>query len=101
MDEFIRLFNRGQYFEAHEVLEAVWLKETGASRNFYQGLIQLAAMFVHLQKGNPTGGAEALYEKAKKHLTPYGPEYGGFRIPELLSEAARSLREGTTGMQLG
>ncbi len=48
---FLDLFNHGKFFEAHEVLEAVWL---GVRRepvaDFYKGLIQLAGAFVHVQK---------------------------------------------------
>ncbi len=47
---FFHCFNAGDYYEAHDVLEHLWLQCTGADRSFYQGLIQLAGAFVHLQK---------------------------------------------------
>ena len=45
-------FNRGDYYEAHDVLESLWLEQgrKAESAAFYQGLIQLAGGFVHLRK---------------------------------------------------
>src|SRR5262245_25779813 len=35
----VLLFNHQLFFEVHEILEAQWVKETGAERRFLQGLI--------------------------------------------------------------
>ena len=44
-------FNRQLFYEAHDVLEDLWLPDRhGVNGNFYKGLIQLAGAFVHLQK---------------------------------------------------
>ncbi len=48
---YFACFNRRQYYEAHDVLEALWLKDRhGADGDFFKGLIQLAGAFVHLQR---------------------------------------------------
>ena len=48
---FFRLWNQRRYYEAHDVLEQLWLKEKNSeTRRFFQGLIQAAGAFVHLQK---------------------------------------------------
>src|SRR5262245_52833141 len=45
---YIECFNRQLYFEAHEVLEQLWLPQrSGPDGDFYKGLIQLAGAFVH------------------------------------------------------
>src|ERR1051325_11356763 len=49
--EFIRCFIHQAYFEAHKVLEELWLKTRGDPRDFYKGLIQSAAVFLKLQQG--------------------------------------------------
>ena len=36
----IRLFNAGQYWRAHEALEAAWREEPGAVRDLYRGILQ-------------------------------------------------------------
>lgn len=48
---FFSLWNQRRYYEAHDVLEQLWLAEGDpVSARFYQGLIQAAGAFVHLQK---------------------------------------------------
>jgi len=48
---FFQLWNAQKYYEAHDVLEQLWLVEENAKlARFYQGLIQAAGAFVHLQK---------------------------------------------------
>ena len=51
----IRLFNEHRFFEAHEALEEVWLKERGEARTLLHGLIQIAAAFHHYSRANLPG----------------------------------------------
>ena len=68
---FFECFNRQHYFEAHEVLEVLWLQERGRPEGlFYKGLIQLAGAFVHLQKNRPMPAA-ALFRLAHRNLGEY------------------------------
>jgi predicted metal-dependent hydrolase len=61
-------FNRQLYFEAHEVLEVIWLDLRKTQKGqFYKGLIQLAGAFVHLQKQRLRPGA-ALFKLAQENL---------------------------------
>lgn len=64
-------FNRQLFFEAHEVLEALWLPSRGGPNGkYYQALIQLAGAFVHLQK-NRLPPAGALLRLAQANLARY------------------------------
>jgi len=64
-------FNRRLYFEAHEVLEKLWLKDPkGADGAFYKGLIQLAGAFVHVQRKRPQP-AVALFKLARRNIAQY------------------------------
>jgi len=48
---YFQLWNAQKYYEAHDVLEQLWLAEKNAElARFYQALIQAAGAFVHLQK---------------------------------------------------
>lgn len=47
--EYFRLFNNGQYYEAHDILEHVWLGSPDPQYTFYKALIQVAGGFVHLK----------------------------------------------------
>src|SRR5436189_6188294 len=58
---YFECFNRGLFYEAHDVLEELWLpNRNGANGPFYKGLIQLAGAFVHLEKGRPPPAAAVL-----------------------------------------
>ena len=64
-------FNRQLFYEAHDVLEELWLADRhGPNGAFYKGLIQLAGAFVHLQKKRlrPSG---ALFRLARTNLEKY------------------------------
>lgn len=63
-------FNSGLFYECHESLEEIWQEERGQVRDLYKGLIQVAAAFVHLTRGNYTG-AERLCRTALGYLAPY------------------------------
>jgi hypothetical protein len=68
-------FNRGLFFEAHEVLEELWLQDKhGSNSAFYKGLIQLAGAFVHLQKDRRHPAA-ALFKLALGNFDKYPCEH--------------------------
>lgn len=65
-------YERGDFFEAHEDLEPAWMGTPDlAERALLQGLIKVAAAYVHDVRGNPTGitrnlrGARALLDEAR------------------------------------
>jgi predicted metal-dependent hydrolase len=68
---FFELFNRQKFYEAHDVLENLWLPDRhGVNGNFYKGLIQLAGAFVHLQK-NRLRPSAALFKLSQANLEKY------------------------------
>ena len=68
-------FNRQLFYEAHDVLEELWLADRhGPDGDFYKGLIQLAGAFVHIQK-NRRGPATALFRLARANLEKYPPRH--------------------------
>ena len=82
---FFECFNRQHFFEAHEVLEALWLPQRqGPDGPFYKGLIQLAGAFVHLQK-NRVGPAAALFELARANLSKYPANHDGLNVKDVLA----------------
>lgn len=80
---YFTCFNSQRYYEAHDVLEHLWLGTSDANHAFYKGLIQLAGAFVHLQKQfqrprHPKDGTRArpavrLFKLAAHNLAPYRP----------------------------
>ena len=68
---YFECFNRGLFYESHEVLEELWLADRqGSNGPFYKGLIQFAGAFVHLQK-NRLRPAAALFNLAQLNLRKY------------------------------
>lgn len=72
----IVLFNRGDYFEAHEVWEALWMDTAAPEKKFYQGLIQAAVGLCHFANGN-LRGAVKLYHSSRTYMQSFGSPYLG------------------------
>ena len=60
------LFNGVRYWHAHEVWETLWRAAPDEERDFYQGLIQVAAGLLHLQRRNMRGARNKLDEGLEK-----------------------------------
>jgi hypothetical protein len=66
-------YERGDYFLAHEILEPAWMgADDIGEREVLQGLIKLAAAFVHAARGNPAGVAKNLRGARERLTTPEG-----------------------------
>lgn len=88
---YFELFNRGQFYEAHDVLEDLWLPLRKEPKgDFYKGLIQLAGAFVHLQKARlrPSG---ALLKLARNNLWKFAPELDRLNITDVIALIDRTL----------
>jgi predicted metal-dependent hydrolase len=78
-------FNTGEYFEAHEFLEAAWQAERGPVRELYRGVLQVAVAYYHIQRGNPAGALK-LFARLRKWLAPFGPVCQGIDLSRLLED---------------
>jgi uncharacterized protein len=80
---FFQCWNAQRYYEAHDVLEQLWLNTKSADAVFFKGLIQAAGAFVHLQKhfehpfhakhGRRLRPAVRLFRLARTNLTSFAP----------------------------
>src|SRR5271156_1990851 len=78
---YFECFNRGMYYDAHDVLEKLWLPDRdGPNGAFYKGLIQLAGAFVHLQK-NRLRPAAALFKLARANLKKFPDFHEQLDVP--------------------
>jgi predicted metal-dependent hydrolase len=94
---YFECFNRGLYFEAHDVLEELWLADRlGPNYAFHKGLIQLAGAFVHLQKDR-LRPSNALFNLAKNNLLQYPTEHDGLDLAQVLSLIADWQKDLATG----
>src|SRR4030065_829155 len=83
-------FTTHRFFECHETLEDIWRAEPRPLRQFYKGVIQVAAGFHHLGRNNWKGTVNKL-ESGTRYLEPFRPRYLGVDVQRLLDEG-RGLR---------
>ena len=72
----IVLFNRGDFFEAHEVWESLWMETFTEDKRFFQALIQAAVGLLHFCNGNVRGAAK-LYRSSRDYMAKYGSPHLG------------------------
>src|SRR5262245_36201849 len=84
LNAFMRAFDAGAYFDAHEILEAFWVGYRGDDRDFYRGLIQAAVALHHRGTGNAVGAA-SVGARARSRLVPYAPRYEAIDVDAILA----------------
>jgi predicted metal-dependent hydrolase len=73
-------YARGDFFAAHEALEPAWMGTADvAERALHQGLIKIAAAYVHAVRGNPVGIDRNL-SGARRHLALAGAAGPGWGV---------------------
>jgi hypothetical protein len=98
---FFLCWNEQRYYEAHDVLEQVWLGKaiTAEDAQYFKGLIQAAGAFVHLQKhyqhpthpkhGKRLAPAVRLFRLAEKNLAPFDPARYGLDVAKFRKMLSR------------
>jgi predicted metal-dependent hydrolase len=86
----------GRYFPAHEAWETAWKQARGTDdAEFFKGLSQMGAGYVHLLRGN-AHGAITLLRRAASRVGRYPPGHRGIATgalrDKLEADAARVER---------
>ena len=84
----IEEFNRGEYFEQHETLEAAWRAEPGPIRELYQGILQVGVACYQIERGNLPGALKML-ERGLRRLRQFTPECLEIDVAQLIADAER------------
>lgn len=89
---YFACFNDGLFYEAHDVLEELWLADRlGPDGDFYKGLIQFAGAFVHLQKHTELRPrlrpSSSLFKLARANLSKYPPLHHRLDVNRVLGLA--------------
>ena len=87
---FFHCWNEQRYYEAHDILEQLWLETKSRDADFFKGLIQAAGAFVHLQKRfeHPSHAkhsrrlppAVRLFQLAESNLSKFSPRHHGLDV---------------------
>ena len=97
-------FNARRFFPAHEAWETCWKQAKGTEdAEFFKGLSQLGAGYVHYLRGNPHG-AHTLLRRGAKRIARYGELHRGVRSRILaataLAQADRVEEAGKAGRSI-
>jgi hypothetical protein len=90
LHEGVALFNGSRYWHAHEAWETLWRAADEEDRDFYRGLIMVAAGLLHLQRRNARGARNKLGEGLTR-LKKYEPSYHDLVINELVARCSLTL----------
>lgn len=91
---FFQCFNRTDYYEAHDVLEHLWLRTEGPEADYFKGLIQIAGGFVHMRQqyfrphhhkyGKRLAPAARLLRLGAANIGPFAPHFMRFDVAAML-----------------
>jgi len=100
LSEAIALFNRGEWYACHDLIEDLWHQCQGPDRQALQGLLQIAVAQLHLERKN-LRGATVLLGEGLGRLKPYGSEALGLDLPPLLAAVSCRLQALQQGLEPG
>ena len=78
----IDLFNAGEFYEAHHALEALWMEDKGAARDFYRAILQVAVAYYQIGRGNYRGGVK-MFLRVRQWLAPLPDVCRGVDLAQL------------------
>lgn len=94
MARAIDLFNTERFWRCHEVLEGIWKRSEGEEKELLNGVILVAAAFVHFQKGEDeicVGILRRAYDKIRS----CSGKYHGINLDLLLANLKKIIDTST------
>lgn len=82
----LELFNHGEYFEAHEALEAAWNEDDTPGRELYRAILQVAVAYLQIERGN-YNGAIKMFLRLRQWIDPLPETCRGVDVSRLRSDA--------------
>ena len=90
----LKLFNKKEFFECHEVIEELWLETSSDDqyRDLYKGVIQAAAAIYQWRRGI-FSGADGLFKTSVLYLRKYVPVALGLNVEKMVRDLQNFFRE--------
>jgi hypothetical protein len=88
----MQLFNKGEYWLAHEALEEAWKEESGPVRELYRAILQTGVVYLHITRDNYNGAVKT-YRKVQKWIQPWPDACRGIQIGELRRDLETVIAE--------
>jgi predicted metal-dependent hydrolase len=81
-------FNRGEYFEAHELLELAWNEDQSPARELYRAVLQVGVAYLQIERGN-YNGALKMFLRLRQWIDPLPAVCRGIDVAGLRQDAQR------------
>ncbi len=81
-------FNRGEYFEAHETLEAAWNTDETPGRELYRAILQISVAYLQIERGNYRGAIK-MFLRVRQWIDPLPDNCRGVNIAKLRVDSNR------------
>ena len=82
----IQKFNERQFYACHDDLEEAWRQDSGAARDLYRGILQVAIAYYQIERGNYRGAAKMLL-RVRQWLDPLPDICRGVDVAQLRQDA--------------
>ena len=85
-------FNAGQYFIAHEDLEAAWNADSGPGRELYRAILQAAVAYLQIERGNYRGAVK-MFLRLRQWIDPLPDVCRGVDVAGLRRDVEAAYQE--------
>jgi uncharacterized protein len=82
-------FNRGEFFEAHELLELAWNEDQSHARELYRAILQVGVAYLQIERGN-YNGAVKMFLRLRQWIDPLPALCRGVDVARLREDARRA-----------
>ena len=79
-------FNRGEYFEAHELLELAWNEDRSPARELYRAILQVGVAYLQIERLN-YNGALKMFLRLRQWIDPLPSPCRGVDVARLRQDA--------------
>ncbi len=82
----LELFNKGDFFEAHEYLEDAWRDDLTGGRDLYRGVLQVAVAYFQIGQANYRGTVK-MFQRSRQWLDPLPGTCRGVNVAQFRLDA--------------
>lgn len=87
----IELFNAGEYYQQHDLLEALWMETEGPIRDLYRAILQVGIAYYQITRGNERGALKMVL-RSLQWLAVLPDKCQGVDIGQLREDVAEVRR---------
>ena len=88
----VEKFNAGEYYEQHDLFEALWVETEGPVRDLYRAILQVGVAYYQIKRGNHPGALKMLL-RSVQWLLILPDECQGVDVKQLRADSARVRAE--------